>query len=258
MRQSGQTVTPVVAAEQGVDPAALIDALRARGADRFDPVRFRFIEALIRRAAAQGDAVKRRLEGRLARLLIDYSQRFEQARDQAGEMLARTVERFPAAADDLRRHYEAGDFSGLQQGVASLEAAGRSSPLAELLTHLGQHTTGSSSGGAANGSRAALESPGELKSLSYFRSTWSQLSVDQQLAQALAQVPENAGPLNSHLLALQSLKQMRDIAPDYLKRFMSYVDTLFWLDQAESSRIAGQKNSADGDRKRKTGRRSAG
>lgn len=78
------------------------------------------------------------------------------------------------------------------------------------------------------------------------------------MTQALAQVPENAGPLNSHLLALQSLKQMRDIAPDYLKRFMSYVDTLFWLDQAESSRSAGQKTSADGDKKRKTGRRSAG
>jgi len=73
----------------------------------------------------------------------------------------------------------------------------------------------------------------ELKSLRYFRSTWSRLSAEQQLAQALAQAPENAGPLNSHLLVLRALQLMQDVSPDYLQRFMSYVDTLLWLEQAD-------------------------
>jgi hypothetical protein len=73
----------------------------------------------------------------------------------------------------------------------------------------------------------------ELKSMRYFRNTWSRLSVDRQVTQAIEQGPENAGPLNSHLLVLRSLALMRDISPDYLNRFVSYVDTLLWLDQAD-------------------------
>jgi hypothetical protein len=73
----------------------------------------------------------------------------------------------------------------------------------------------------------------ELKSLRYFRSTWSRLSAEQQLAQALAQAPENAGPLNSHLLVLRALQLMQEVSPDYLQRFMSYADTLLWLEQVD-------------------------
>ena len=51
---------------------------------------------------------------------------------------------------------------------------------------------------------------------------------------------------------------MRDVSPDYLKRFMSYVDALFWLDQTEIVRNPGQKNATDGDKKRKSTRRNAG
>ena len=71
----------------------------------------------------------------------------------------------------------------------------------------------------------------ELKSLRYFRRTWSALSVDRQLAQG----PENAGPLNSHRLVLRSLQLMRDVAPNYLERFMSYADALLWLEQADGA-----------------------
>lgn len=258
MRKSGQAGAPEAAPFQDIAPDAMIDALRVRGADRFDPVRFRFIEALARRSAAQPAEVQRLLEGKLAKLLLDYSARLEQARDQTGDALARSTGQFPAAADDLRQHHDAGDLGGLQRLIASLEAQGNSGPLAELLAHIGQHTPEVPLDDATNAPRTAVAPPGELKALSYFRSTWSQLSVDQQLTQALAQVPDNAGPLNSHRLALQSLKLMRDVAPDYLKRFMSYVDALFWLDQTEIVRNPGQKNAADGDKKRKSTRRTAG
>lgn len=231
MGQFGESGIP---ASPEIDHDALIDALRTQGAERFDPVRFRFIEALARRSAAQPEAVKRGLEAKLAKLLADYGARFEQARQRA---VAAPV---PAEADDPGQS---------QRG-----------PLAVLLDHLGQHVSAAPAGASASGPRPLIESPDELKSLTYFRSTWSQLSVDQQLAQALAQVPDNAGPMNSHLLALQSLKLMNDVSPDYLKRFMSYLDALFWLDQADSTRNPG-RNAApagDGDRKRKPGRRSAG
>lgn len=65
------------------------------------------------------------------------------------------------------------------------------------------------------------------------RGTWSTLSAQKQVTQALARAPRNAGPINSHMLVLRALELMQDSAPDYLHRFMSYADTLVWLDHTE-------------------------
>lgn len=40
------------------------------------------------------------------------------------------------------------------------------------------------------------------------------------------------------MLVLRSLGLMREASPDYLNRFMAYVDTLLWLDVAESVKPA--------------------
>jgi hypothetical protein len=125
------------------------------------------------------------------------------------------------------------------------------SPLSELLSYISQQvhaqpvptqinqgTSLSSresrpeSGSASNRIRRAPE----LKSVAYFRNEWSKLSTEQQLTQTLAQAPENAGPMNSQHLVLRSLERMRDIAPDYLQGFMSYIDTLIWLEHADPTK----------------------
>ena len=71
--------------------------------------------------------------------------------------------------------------------------------------------------------------------LAYLRTTWSRLSAERRLTQSLATVPGNAGPLNSHHLAHRALTVMREISPGYLSRFVSYVDALLWLDEANSA-----------------------
>lgn len=244
---------------QGMDPGVLIDALRARNAERFDPVGFRFIEALARRAAAHRIEARRILDRRLAKALAEYGERFDRAECEARDTLARGTARFPEAGDALRQHCDARDFGGLHRLLAKLETQGGSGPLAELLAHIGRHTPEGAAGGP-HATGAVVEPQGELKSLRYFRSTWSRLSVDQQLSHAFAQAPENAGPLNSHFLVLQSLKRMRDISPEYLEQFMSYVDALLWLDQADSGRSPPRKNAVRGerDKNRKSGRGNAG
>lgn len=93
-----------------------------------------------------------------------------------------------------------------------------SSPLTQLLHALGEP--------AAQGSRA------ENPQVTQFRKTLSQLSVQKQVTQAMAQAPHNAGPINSHMLVLRSLALMRQHAPDYLNRFVTYVDTLLCLEAA--------------------------
>jgi hypothetical protein len=190
--------------ETQADHAAVITALRDRGAEHFDPVRFRFIETMARRAEGYQGEARHLLDGRLAEVLQEYGERFEQAQNRA------------------------------EESVGELESQ---SPLAKLAAYIAQRSSvdavvrGEPDGKSPTSTPA--ETSAELKSVRYFRDTWAKLSVEQQLAEALAQAPENAGPLNSHLLVLRAFERMRDLSPEYLNRFMSYVDALLWLDQAE-------------------------
>ena len=87
--------------------------------------------------------------------------------------------------------------------------------------------------------------------MQFFKRTWSRLSADQRLAQARATLPDNAGPLNSHHLVHRSLTLMRELSPEYLERFVGYIDALQWLEQANeaaqdsasAARAAGAKKS---------------
>ncbi|MDN7426171.1 hypothetical protein CFB89_18680 [Burkholderia sp. AU16741] len=66
--------------------------------------------------------------------------------------------------------------------------------------------------------------------IDYFRATWSKVRTEQQYRQSLDQVPRNAGPLNSNSLVHRSLATMRELSPEYLQQFLSYVDALAWLE----------------------------
>jgi hypothetical protein len=64
--------------------------------------------------------------------------------------------------------------------------------------------------------------------------------------------------MNSQHLVLRSLQRMRDIAPDYLQGFMSYVDALIWLEQADPTKGAASRSSGStGESKARTAKRGA-
>lgn len=260
MTEGGTPEAPVAHPAAGDEPEALLAALRARGAEGFDPVGLRFLEALARRAAAHADHARPLLERRLAKAIADYDARLERAEGEAADALARGTARFPEAADALRKHCAAGDFAGLHRLLLQLQMHGGHRPLAELLAQVCQQAPKETAGGAAPAALPGLKRPAELKSVKVFRRTWSRLRVDQQLSDALAQAPENAGPLNSHALVLQSLKLMRDISPEYLEQFSAYVEALLWLEQAAGSRAPAPKGAGRADRggKGKPGRGSGG
>lgn len=95
----------------------------------------------------------------------------------------------------------------------------------------------------------------ELEMLDDFRKTWSRISADVQFRQSRAQVPTNAGPLNSSSLVHRALSLMREQSPAYLQHFLSYVDALSWLEQMnggdtpapkEPRRATGTKKGAKG------------
>ncbi len=115
------------------------------------------------------------------------------------------------------------------------------SPLAGLLAHFAQHSmqadesdalsTGLTGLTGLTGSRTALPGHRELRAVRDYRSTWSRLSVEQRVNQALARVPHNAGPLNTQRLVHQALTVLRDASPAYLHRLVMQVEALLWLEQ---------------------------
>lgn len=213
------------------DCDALIATLRDAGADRFDPVRWRYLEALASRAAEHQGNARRLLDAKLAQALAALQERLERARRDAMETVAQGVQQFPQAAGDLQRLLSAGDFKGLRRLCATLQAGASRAPLGALVRQLEQ-----SSPESAEAYWGSAGPHPELKAVRNFRNTWAKLSVDKQVAQALEQAPKNAGPINSHMLALRSLTLMRDISPDYLNRFLSYAETLLCLDQCEKEK----------------------
>lgn len=195
-----------------------IAALREFGAQQEDPLGLHYLEVLSARAQAQSGLVKNILEDKLARAVADFKLRLEQAQGQ--------VQGQPSS--------HAGD------GVAQAEAC---VPPRESLGDLVRSMAHAPDMGAAGSPETVAAGP-ELKSVRMFRNTWSKLSAGKQLNKALDQAPKNAGPINSHMLVLRSLALMREIAPDYLNRFISYADTLLCLEQSEKARYAAAKPAA--------------
>jgi hypothetical protein len=226
---------------------ATLAALRARGGDRRDPVRFRFIEALAQRAANRQGAARRVLEDKLTGLLAAYD---------LDEGAHRSVEPSPAVSEPAAKMAVVAPVAVAPAARVAPPLAtpprAAAGPLAELVHELAERTVPpptsprlshgepTASPRPAAAPAGALSAPPELKALSYFRSTWSRLSTEQRLAQSAAKLPENAGPLNSQHLVHQSLVLMRELSPGYLERFIAHIDALMWLDQLNSNGTAGK------------------
>jgi hypothetical protein len=192
-----------------------LDAWRERGADRLSPVRFHFMEALDRRAASHSGEARRVLDDKLSKLIEAYASDLESAASEA------------ANVDEPTR----GALAGLVEYVSRCAPVNSDAPLPRPSSYP------------------------EMEVLEYFRKTWTQLSTERQFRQSLAQVPGNAGPLNSSSLVHRSLSLMRELSPGYLQQFMSYIDALSWMEQMnggialpekEAPRSASPRKSARG------------
>lgn len=230
-----------------------LDAWRERGADRLDPVRFRFIDALRRRAAAHGGDARRLLDARLAALIDAYAADLRRA-ESNGDACECAEAPAPAPASSTSpAPTPAAPSTTTTSPAASSPAEPARGPLAALLDYIGSRerptasapdeTRAAPASSTASG-RVALRAEPEL--LDYFRETWSKLSADSQLRASLEQVPKNAGPLNSSSLVHRSLSLMRELSPEYLRQFLSYVDALSWLQQMNGDEAATGDEAARG------------
>lgn len=176
-----------------------LESLRADGANRHDPARFHYLEVLARRLPGQPPVVQQVLAVRLHAAVAAYAERARSSSDEAQHAVRPAN---PAASSPLVQLNR--DLTERAQADADLARAGDGASLSGL------------------------------KSVRQFSEVWSRISAQRQVAQALDRGPENAGPLNSHRLMLRSLSLMQSLSPDYLRRFLSQVDSLLWLEQSSA------------------------
>nr|WP_315196491.1 DUF2894 domain-containing protein [uncultured Aquabacterium sp.] len=208
------------------DLLAAIAALRAGPAAGVNPVRLRHMELMSQRLGQQTDAVRRILASRLRRMLAEQVEH--------ATPLPHVV---PATQLDPRL---------LPKPKPTPVVAPPASPLALLTQRLSQPQPQLQSQQTSAPVSTPVSPPRrtELKSTQRFRETWARVAADRQVEQALARAPDNAGPLNSHLLVLRSLGVMRELSPDYLRRFLAHVEALQWLDQATQKPTAADAKPA--------------
>lgn len=77
------------------------------------------------------------------------------------------------------------------------------------------------------------QTAGELAAIGRARANNTQRDVSRRVNSAFSAAPDSSGPLNSQMLVRRSLQLMQELSPAYLNRFVSHVDTLMWLENAE-------------------------
>ncbi len=212
---------------------ARLDGLRRDSAWRLDPVRFRYLEAMARRLAGQDAAVRGLLEARLAQALDDYSQRLA-----AAQVAAQVAAQAPAQATPATTRRPSARTAA-RTGASAIAAAGGGTcqPLAQLNAYIRSVSPSAAvettpAGPDAHSEAGAPAPRAELASARRFRQAWTRQRAQAEVAAAVMRKPANAGPLNSHALALQSLACIQACSTDYLRRFMLQVESLQWLERA--------------------------
>ncbi|MFT6274449.1 MAG: hypothetical protein ACJAZ0_000538 [Halioglobus sp.] len=231
--------------------------LRDNGAHRYDPAQFSYIDAMARRAHLQRQTVSPLVRQRALVALDQYHVKFALAQKTAAVALADGLSQFPHVSEQLQQHFDDCDFLGLTRLLAKSQRSKTTQSLADLAGYVAQSKpvveTREQSfsfddtlrqaeqklvNGVLRAGAKALRTDthadaDELSSIHYFRESLVRRNADKLVTQAIREIPEGAGPLNSQKLIVQSLASMRDLSPHYLNRFVAYIDTLLWLEQAD-------------------------
>lgn len=230
------------------------------GADRFDPARFQYIASLVRRCIGKRASVVRRIEQKALMALEAYDRRYEKERKVVGGLVDRISSEYPEAADKARELFEKGDLKGVRRLSARLHRCRNQRALAGLTNEImqrsalaGENETQLSlderlrrqeekiiqsflptSVSDIRGSNSHIKVP---RSFHRYKETWAKQYAHALVTQSIEDRPEDPGPLNGQMLAIRSLSAMRNLSPSYLNRFVSYVDTLLWLQQTDKKDI---------------------
>lgn len=230
--------------------------LKNRGVPYYDPAGFRYIESLLQRARDKQESISRILEKKAQDALDDLRERFDQAGEEASEIVSRVSLEYPESADRIQALYVRGEFKKVKHLEKRLYRNSGQRAVSLLLNHMIRKTSPLEERNAPSSiddilkkhdhdiiqsienSREDTETTStpdnsELKAYHLLKSSLAKRHSDKLVVTAIRERPENAGPLNSQMLAIRALSEMRNLSPDYLNRFVTYLDTLLWLERID-------------------------
>jgi hypothetical protein len=222
-----------------------------RGEHHFDEPRFRYISSMYDRAVKQRAPVLLRITKKVQVLLTGYRLDLGLASEKSQALARRIKMSFPDSfteVDILVKYY---DYKGLMKLEERLIRTVGDSAL-KTLTNLLLQDARDNDGEPTLLDRLERQeneeveaftrcesknelNKTELKSSRLFKESQDKLNAEKLIRQAIQQGPDNPGPINPHMLAIRSLSTMQSLSPQYLKRFLSYIDTVFWLEHANEA-----------------------
>ncbi|MEZ5507556.1 MAG: DUF2894 domain-containing protein [Gammaproteobacteria bacterium] len=225
---------------------------------RFDPVRVAVIESMLRRSVTADQVTWACLQARIEQRMTALQADFANAQTAATRERDQLDNEFPAAGAAATVLLERGDFRGLRQLRRRLENGNRLRPLRELQQAFERSDTDHDPAddaasfeellrqqeqtavlAQARGAGVGIsdgERSGELRAMRQFREAWAKRVLEKAVAHAMEEAPEDAGPLNAHRLVIQAVSKMQELSPSYLNRFVSYIDTLLWLERRSGAK----------------------
>lgn len=244
------------------------DELSAGQAKNFDPVRFAYLQSLSMRLNASGHQKNATLVEKALSSLQQYRADLDNQRSRTRATIRKFSSAFPQHSDAVEALFQQCHFKQIEQLYIRLcgqDAAKQTlNPLRDLTSGINQVIGGINEPAAppsiddvlhqqeqsarlAKGEVLATTVDGsgeqlELQSMKYFRESMKHFNIDKIIARAIDEGPENPGPLNPQMLAIKSLTNMRDLSPEYLRRFAGYIETLLWLEKS-TTKLNNNKNN---------------
>ena len=205
-----------------------LDKMNAIQAQHFNPVRFRFIESMAAKALQHRSSVAKIIEQKALQALSEYVKEYLCWQNQT-------------SCPDSQKDRVQGELSKLTQEIFHSSHAKTIVSQATLEEELSQqekdiiHSMTPIMTHSSNNlpiCKKPKTNYNELSVMQHFRQSKAKNHSEQRLTRVMQEGPEDAGPLNSQALIIRSLNTMHELSPGYINRFISYMDTLLWLEQA--------------------------
>ncbi len=247
--------------------------LEAQGAGRLNPFLFHYCQALMHKIDVMSHHSASLIK-KLNRPLNQLQVEFEQGKQQAEVQLERLINYDEKAYHHLKLEFQLGHFQAISRAEAKLQhtlqfAQHTLAPITALTQQLNKLSSergrqrqsdhldsflqqadsaliDAIEGDENTGLLKAQPSEPEvltLQSVQLFKQSQQQFNTAHLVQQAIADAPEEPGPLNPHMLTIRSLTLMQEFSPKYLERFVSYVDSVHWLEQHGDKIIAKAKKT---------------
>ncbi len=186
------------------------------------------IERLLTRANCEASAVAERLLLKAEQQVIDLDAR-----------LSRDCSPKPSLNSTIKHHSLMALISEIQPETPSYSEASQGAAFDEFLQQQENNILQTMVGESSDTDAADL-APALTRANRYLRHRQLHSSATRLVDLAIEHGPENPGPLNPEMLSIKSLKLMRDLSPQYLNRFVAFIDSLLWIEESVEG-VAGSK-----------------